>query len=54
MRAVRGKSIVGKIQGVFSLLSTTFKVYKQIKKKNRIFQSALVVIRQYPLDLRPS
>ena len=51
MRAVRGKSIIGKIQGVFSLLSTTFKVYKQIKKEKPDFSICFGGYTSIPLGL---
>ena len=51
MKAVRGKSIIGKIQGVFSLISITFKVYKRIKKEKPDFSICFGGYTSIPLGL---
>ncbi|MGC8869141.1 MAG: UDP-N-acetylglucosamine--N-acetylmuramyl-(pentapeptide) pyrophosphoryl-undecaprenol N-acetylglucosamine transferase, partial [Sulfurihydrogenibium sp.] len=51
MKAVRGKSFLGKIEGILSLIKTTFKVIKLIKKENPSFSICFGGYTSFPLGV---
>lgn len=51
MKAVRGKNLIGKIQGVVSLLKTTFKVINLIKKEKPSFSICFGGYTSFPLGV---
>jgi UDP-N-acetylglucosamine--N-acetylmuramyl-(pentapeptide) pyrophosphoryl-undecaprenol N-acetylglucosamine transferase len=51
MEAVRGRGLLGKVKGVYSLLKTTFKVKKVIEKENPIFSVCFGGYTSFPLGV---